>query len=61
MHFTRTTTMVFVLLGLGGGAWAQAKAEPDYTLSYNIGAVTDYPIILEGKVRQVREVDGASW
>jgi uncharacterized protein (TIGR02001 family) len=42
VHFTRTTTMVFVLLGLGGGAWAQAKAEPDYTLSYNVGAVTDY-------------------
>jgi uncharacterized protein (TIGR02001 family) len=42
VHFTRTTTIVFVLLGLGGGAWAQAKAEPDYTLSYNVGAVTDY-------------------
>ena len=42
MHFTRTTTMVLVLLGLGGGAWAQTKAEPDYTLSYNVGAVTDY-------------------
>ena len=42
MHFTRTTTMVLVLLGFGGGAWAQAKAEPDYTLSYNVGAVTDY-------------------
>lgn len=42
MHFTHTTTMVLALLGLGGGAWAQAKAEPDYTLSFNAGAVTDY-------------------
>lgn len=42
MHFTRITTMVFVLLGLAGGAWAQATSEPDYTLSYNVGAVSDY-------------------
>lgn len=42
MHFMRTTTMALVLLGLGGGAWAQAKAEPDYSISFNAGAVTDY-------------------
>ena len=42
MHFTHTTTMALVLLGMGGAAWAQAKAEPDYTLSFNVGAVTDY-------------------
>ena len=41
MHFTRTT-MVLALLGLAGGAWAQAKAEPDYSLSFNAGVVTDY-------------------
>jgi uncharacterized protein (TIGR02001 family) len=36
--------MVLALMGVCGGAWAQApsKVEPDYTLSYNIGAVTDY-------------------
>lgn len=42
MHLTRTTTLVLALLALASGAWAQAKAEPDYTLSYNVGAVTDY-------------------
>jgi uncharacterized protein (TIGR02001 family) len=29
-------------LVLSGAALAQAKAEPDYTLSFNVGAVTDY-------------------
>ena len=48
MHLSRKTTMVLSLLALAGGAWAQdktaetAKAEPDYTLSYNVGVVTDY-------------------
>ena len=42
MHFTRTTTMALALLALASGAWAQATAQPDYTLSYNVGAVTDY-------------------
>jgi len=48
VHLSRKTTMVLSLLALAGGAWAQdktaetAKAEPDYTLSYNVGAVTDY-------------------
>ena len=35
--------MVVVALALSGAAFAQTKApEPDYTLSYNVGAVTDY-------------------
>jgi uncharacterized protein (TIGR02001 family) len=34
--------MILGLLAICGGAWAQAKAEPDYTLSFNIGAVSDY-------------------
>jgi uncharacterized protein (TIGR02001 family) len=48
VHLSRKTTMVLSLLALAGGAWAQdktaetAKAEPDYTLSYNVGVVTDY-------------------
>jgi uncharacterized protein (TIGR02001 family) len=39
-----TQTMVLAALALvSGAAVAQAKApEPDYTLSYNVGAVTDY-------------------
>jgi uncharacterized protein (TIGR02001 family) len=41
------TSLVVALLAVGGGAWAQdkteaAKAEPEYTLSYNVGVVTDY-------------------
>jgi uncharacterized protein (TIGR02001 family) len=43
------TTLVMALLAVWGGAWAQDKpaegakgAEPDYTLSYNVGVVTDY-------------------
>ncbi|MBC7469177.1 MAG: hypothetical protein H7322_07610 [Ramlibacter sp.] len=35
--------IVLSALALSGGAFAQDKApEPEYTLSYNIGAVTDY-------------------
>jgi uncharacterized protein (TIGR02001 family) len=41
VHITRTTT-VLALLAACGGAWAQAKAAPDYTLSFNVGAVSDY-------------------
>jgi uncharacterized protein (TIGR02001 family) len=38
-----TPTIVLAALALFSGAvLAQAKAEPDYTLSYNVGAVTDY-------------------
>jgi uncharacterized protein (TIGR02001 family) len=42
VHLTQTTTVVLALLGVCGGAWAQAKAEPDYSFSFNVGAVTDY-------------------
>src|SRR4051812_44508232 len=35
--------MALAALALSGAAFAQTKApEPDYTLSYNIGAVTEY-------------------
>lgn len=37
------TTMILATLALSGTALAQTKApEPDYALSYNVGAVTDY-------------------
>jgi len=37
------TTLLLSALAFSGAAFAQAKApEPDYTLSYNIGVVTDY-------------------
>lgn len=48
MDLTRKTMLVVALLGAGGGAWAQTAAapaaapEPEYTLSYNVGVVTDY-------------------
>ncbi|HWI82163.1 TorF family putative porin [Ramlibacter sp.] len=42
MRVTSQTTIVLALLAAAGGAWAQAKAEPDYSFSYNVGAVTDY-------------------
>lgn len=35
-------TVLLSSLVLSGAALAQAKAEPDYTLSYNVGAVSDY-------------------
>ena len=35
--------MVLAALAVSGAAFAQTKApEPDYTLSFNVGAVTDY-------------------
>jgi uncharacterized protein (TIGR02001 family) len=38
-----TKKMVLAALALSGAAFAQTKApEPDYTLSYNVGLVTDY-------------------
>ncbi|MBA2673243.1 TorF family putative porin [Ramlibacter sp.] len=38
-----STAVLLAALGLCGSAMAQTKApEPDYTLSYNVGAVTDY-------------------
>ena len=43
MEFKLTQKMVLAALALSGSAFAQTKApEPDYTLSYNVGAVTDY-------------------
>jgi uncharacterized protein (TIGR02001 family) len=38
-----TQTIVLAAMAVSGAAFAQAKApEPDYTLSYNVGVVTDY-------------------
>ncbi len=43
MEFKTTQKMVLAALALSGAAFAQTKApEPDYTLSFNVGAVTDY-------------------
>jgi uncharacterized protein (TIGR02001 family) len=43
VKFKTTHSMVLAMLLISGAAVAQTKApEPDYTLSYNIGAVTDY-------------------
>lgn len=43
MELKMTQKMVLAALALSGAAFAQTKApEPDYTLSYNVGAVTDY-------------------
>lgn len=44
MKYKMTSTFVLAVLALySGAALAQDKAaEPDYTLSYNVGAVTDY-------------------
>jgi uncharacterized protein (TIGR02001 family) len=44
VELNKTQTMVLAALALFSGvALAQAKApEPDYTLSYNVGVVTDY-------------------
>jgi len=39
----KTQKLVVAALALSGAAFAQTKApEPDYTLSYNVGVVTDY-------------------
>jgi uncharacterized protein (TIGR02001 family) len=38
-----TRKMILAALAVSGAAFAQTKApEPDYTLSYNVGVVTDY-------------------
>lgn len=43
MAFKLTQKMVLVAFAVSGAAFAQTKApEPDYTLSFNVGAVTDY-------------------
>ena len=43
MELKNTQKMVLAALALSGAAFAQTKApEPDYTLSFNVGAVTDY-------------------
>lgn len=48
MNLARTTTLAVTLLAVGGGAWAQDKAEaataaqPASALSYNVGVVSDY-------------------
>lgn len=43
MEFKIAQKMVLVALLVSGAAFAQAQApEPDYTLSYNVGVVSDY-------------------
>jgi uncharacterized protein (TIGR02001 family) len=43
VQIKKTQMLVLAALALSGAAFAQTKApEPDYTLSYNVGAVTDY-------------------
>ncbi|WP_370283893.1 TorF family putative porin [Ramlibacter sp. WS9] len=43
MELKTTQKMVLAALAFSGAAFAQTKApEPDYTLSYNVGVVTDY-------------------
>ena len=43
MELKLTQKMVVAALALSGAAFAQTKApEPDYTLSFNVGAITDY-------------------
>jgi len=43
VKLTATKTMIVAALAFSSAAFAQTKApEPDYTLSYNIGATTDY-------------------
>ena len=43
MKLKTNQKLVIAALAVSGAAFAQTKApEPDYTLSYNIGAVTDY-------------------
>ena len=43
MELKTTQKMVLAAMALSGAAFAQTKApEPDYTLSYNVGVVTDY-------------------
>ena len=43
MDFKIAKSMVIVAVAVSGAAFAQTKApEPDYTLSYNVGVVSDY-------------------
>ena len=43
MEFKIAQKMVLAALAVSGAAFAQTKApEPDYTLAYNVGVVTDY-------------------
>ena len=42
MKLKSKTALAVLALIAGTSAFAQAKAEPDYTLSFNIGAVSDY-------------------
>ena len=43
MKLKMNQKLVIAALAVSGAAFAQTKApEPDYTLSYNVGAVTDY-------------------
>lgn len=43
MQIKKTQLIVLAALAMSGTAFAQTKApEPDYTFSYNVGAVTDY-------------------
>lgn len=43
MQIKKTQLIVLAALAMSGAAFAQTKApEPDYTFSYNVGAVTDY-------------------
>ncbi len=43
MEFKIAQKLVLAALAVSGAAFAQTKApEPDYTLSYNVGVVTDY-------------------
>lgn len=43
MELKTTQKLVLAAMAVSGAAFAQTKApEPDYTLSYNVGVVTDY-------------------
>ena len=43
MKLTATKTMIVAAMAFSSAAFAQTKApEPDYTLAYNVGVVTDY-------------------
>src|SRR4030095_10329301 len=43
VELKKNQKMVLAALAVSGAAFAQTKApEPDYTLSFNVGAVTDY-------------------
>ncbi len=42
MNLKSKTALAVLTLAAGTSAFAQAKAEPDYTLDFNIGAVSEY-------------------